>query len=131
MNQEISQKTKDKYQSFGIKGLTKRFRLACLSGRLDIMHYMLTSNELKQNIDIHTGEDFALRMACKKGYLEVAQYLLESPELKEHADIHVYKDIAFRQASENGHSDIYKYLLKFKLEEELEINEIKNKKMKI
>jgi hypothetical protein len=107
MNQEISQKTKDKYQSFGIKGLTKRFRLACLSGRLDIMHYMLTSNELKQNIDIHTGEDFALRMACKKGYLEVAQYLLESPELKEHADIHVYKDIAFRQASENGHSDIF------------------------
>ena len=131
MIQDINQKTKDKYQSFGIKGLTKRFRLACLSGHLDIMHYMLTSSDLKQNIDIHTGEDFAFRMACKKGYLEVVQYLLESPELKEHADLHVYKDIAFRQASENGHSDIYKYLLKFKLDEELETNETKNKKMKI
>lgn len=131
MIQEISQKTKNKYQSFGINGITKRFRLACLSGRLDIIHYLLTSNELKQNVDIHTGDDFAFRMACKKGYLEVVQYLVESSELKEHANIHIYKDIAFKQSYENGHSDIFKYLLKFQLDDELKINEIKKNKIKI
>lgn len=132
---KIGQKTKEKYQSFGIKGLTKRFRLACLSGRLDIIHYMLTSNDLKQNIDIHTGDDFAFRMACKKGYVEVAKYLLESVELKEHANINIYKDIVFRQAAENRHSEIFKYLstytLKVQLEKELKINEPKNIIMKV
>jgi ankyrin repeat protein len=131
MTQEINQKTKDKYQSFGIKGITKRFRLACLSGRLDIIHYLLTSSDLKQNVNIHIGDDFAFRIACKKGYLDVVKYLVESPELKEHADIHVYKDIGFRQALENNHLEIVKYLLKFKLEEELQINEINTKRMKI
>jgi hypothetical protein len=105
--------------------------LACLSGRLDIIHYMLTSPELKQNVDIHSGDDFAFRMACKRGYLELVQYLLESPELKEHANIHVYKDIAFRQSAENGHYNISSYLLKFQLDEELATKEIKNKTVKI
>lgn len=131
MIQEINQNTKNKYKSFGIKGLTKRFRMACLSGRLDIMHYMLTSSDLAQNVDINTGDDFAFRIACKKGYLEVVQYLLESSELKEHANIHVYKDIAFRQSYENGHSNICNYLLKFQLYEKLEVKETKNKQMKI
>ena len=131
MIQEISQKTKDKYQFFGINGLTKRFRLACLSGRLDIIHYLLTSTDLKQNVDIHTGDDFAFRMACKKGYLEVVQYLVESPELKEHANIHVYKDIGFRQSMENGYSNIFNYLLKFKLDEDLKVNEAKKKQIKV
>ncbi len=131
MIQEISQKTKEKYQSFGIKGITKRFRLACLSGRLDIMHYMLTSSDLEQNVDIHTADDFAFRIACKKGYLEIVQYLVESPELKEHANIHVYKDIAFRQSLENGHSNVFNYLLKFQLDEDLKINETKKKQIKV
>jgi ankyrin repeat protein len=135
MIQEINQKTKEKYQSFGMKGLNKRFRLACLSGRLDIIHYMLTSNDLKQNVDIHTGDDFAFRMACKKGYVDVAKYLLESVELKEHASINIYKDIVFRQSVENRHSEIFKYLstytLKLQLEKELKTNEPKKIIMKI
>lgn len=98
---------------------------------VQINHYMLTSNELKQNIDIHTGDDFAFRMACKKGYLELAKYLLESLDLKEHADLHVYKDIAFRQAQENGHLDILEYLLKFKSNKEIAINESTKLLMKL
>lgn len=115
----MKQETINKYKSFGLKGLTKRFKMACLSGNLDIISYMLTSKDLKENIDIHTADDFAFRMACKRGYLNIVQYLLSSPELVEYADIHVYKNIAFRQAQENGHNEIVKYLLSFKLEAEL------------
>jgi ankyrin repeat protein len=131
MIKELRQTTKDKYLSFGMKGLNKRFKMACLSGQLSIIHYMLTSDELKENVDIHYADDLAFRMACKKGYFEVVQYLVESPELKEHANIHIYKDIAFRQSEANGHTDIFNYLLKFRLDEDLKINEPKNKIMKI
>jgi ankyrin repeat protein len=110
MIKDISIDAKKRYQSFGIKGNTKRFKMACLAGRLDIMHYLLTSLELAKNVDIHTADDFALRIACKKGFLEIVTYLLESPELMEHADIAVYNGIVFKHARENGHLDVVHYL---------------------
>lgn len=127
----MKEETKKKYQSFGIKGITKRFRMACQANRLDIVHYLLTSNELKQNVDIHTGDDYAFRMACKKGHLELVKYLLECPDLKEHANMHVYNDIGFKQANENGHYDVVNYLLKFKLDKELKVNGNSAQKVKI
>lgn len=119
MINDISDATKKRYQSFGIKGITKRFRMACLAGRLDTIHYLLTSRELAQNVDIHTGDDFALRTACKKGYLEIVIYLSESPELIDHADIAVYNQIGFRQALANGHVDVVRYLEQCKARREM------------
>lgn len=117
----MKQETINKYKSFGIKGLTKRFKMACLSGNLDIISYLITSKDLKENVNIHVADDFAFRMACKRGYLNIVQYLLSSPDLTDHADVHVFKDIAFRQAEANGHFEIVKYLLSFKLDNELEV----------
>lgn len=97
---------KEKYAGFGIKGLTKRFTQAALSGNLKNIRYFL----LVEKLDIHFNNDFVFRMACKKGYLEVVRYVLTSEELTEHCDIHSQVDLGFRKACEFGQLSIVQYL---------------------
>lgn len=107
MNEEKNKK----YQIFNIKTLNSRFHNACCNGSLPIIEYLLTSPELKQNVDIHHEHDFVFRRACRDGHLDIIIFLLTSPKLKEHADIHVNNDIAFRTACEYGQLEIVEYLL--------------------
>lgn len=85
------------------------FQWVCTYGHLEILKYLLTSQELIHHRDI--DYDHGFRYACANGRLDVVKYLLTSPELKEHADIHVWGDYGFKSACMNGHLDVVKYLL--------------------
>ena len=65
--------------------------LACRRGHLDIVKFLLTSDEVKYHADIHRYGDEPIKSACEWGELEIVKYLLESSDLEEHANI--YADI--------------------------------------
>lgn len=81
------------------------------NGHLEIVKYLLTSPNLKENSDIHAWSECALNQACAKGQLHIVKYLLTSNELKENSEIGNSNGEALKEACENGHLEIVKYLL--------------------
>ena len=100
-----------KYQNYSLYEIDTEFINACKKGNLEVVKYLLTSTELKDNADIHVDNDYGFRFACYYGKLEVVRYLLTSTDLKEHADIHANNDLGFTNACYNGYLEIIKYLL--------------------
>jgi ankyrin repeat protein len=60
---------------------------------------------LKNNVDIHADNDFALRWASQCGHLELIKLLLEN-----NADIHASNDYALHIAYMNDHLETVKLL---------------------
>lgn len=87
------------------------FRYACDRGHLDIVKYLLTSDELVEKCDIHSEKDYGLRIACQHNDLELAKYLLTSSDLKEHADIHAWNDEPLIGSYQNNRLDIVRFLV--------------------
>ena len=85
--------------------------MACESGHLDVVKYLLTSPDLKEHANIHAREDSGFNWACENGRLEVVKYLLTSTDLKEHADIHANSDWGFRVACENQKYAVINFLV--------------------
>jgi len=85
--------------------------LACEYGHLNIVKFLLTTEDLKHKVDIHSNEEHALIRAAKYNHLEIVKFLLTSPELSEHCDIHKNNDLALRYACRKGYIDIVKYLI--------------------
>lgn len=48
-------------------------------GHLNIIKYLLTSSELKENADIMSKNDNTFRKACQHGHLELVKYILNTP----------------------------------------------------
>lgn len=65
---------------------------ACRMGHLNIVKFLLTSEEVKHHADIHRYNDEPIQTACQCGQLEIVKYLLESHELEEHANIYAEID---------------------------------------
>jgi ankyrin repeat protein len=84
------------------------FYLACKSGYLDIVQYLLNSKEIEIHPDINGDNGQALKNACSEGHFEIVKYLLCGKELKTKAKFFPSALIA---ASNKGHLDIVKYLL--------------------
>jgi hypothetical protein len=61
---------------------------------------------IKQGVNIHADDDFALHYAARIGYLELVKFLVEQG-----ANIHADNDLALRWAAEKGHLDIVKFLV--------------------
>lgn len=93
------------------KNIDLAFTSACFGGKIDFVKYLLTSNDLKYNADIHDKNDLGLRTACFAGHLHVVSYLLTSPDLKEHADIHGDNSSPIIGSCKEGHLDMVQYLL--------------------
>jgi ankyrin repeat protein len=113
--------------------LYEELMLACRTGDLDEVKYLLTSPELDEHatINIYNYKDISspLTEACWNGHLEVVKYLLTSPELKEKADIHFKDDQALNFACYQGHLDVVKYLLTSSdLTEHAKLNDRENQK---
>jgi hypothetical protein len=89
--------------------------LACYSGNLELVKYLLTSKDLKTHVNIHTNylgsDDYSLLISCQYGHLEIVKYLTSSPDLKEHVNIHTNKDRPLFLAYEKGFLDIVKYFI--------------------
>jgi len=67
------------------------FISSCYYGKLSLVQYLLTSDELIVPVDIHYKADSAIFSAIEGCQTKVIEYLLHSPELKEHIDL--YKNI--------------------------------------
>lgn len=95
--------------------LNYKLMLACKSGDLEHVKYLLTSSELdihaSINIDDDTKRDSPLAEACWCGHLDVVEYLLTSSDLEEKADISFRGYIALKFACYQGHLDVVKFLL--------------------
>lgn len=107
INKSLLKQFKDKSK----KELSMAFIQACHNGELGKVKYLLTSNELKENADIHYMGDVGFIAACDNGHIEIVKYLAISPELKEHANIHTINDFGFTVACDNGKINLVKYLL--------------------
>jgi len=101
----------ERYKDFGPNDLAEHFSQACIVGDIEKIKFLLTSNKLKKNVDIHFDDDNGFIMACQNGQLETVRYLLTSPDLKEHADIHACLDWGLCMACRIGNLEIVKYLL--------------------
>lgn len=95
------------------------FRIACKRGYLDIIEYVLTSNELNEHCNINIDNDIGIKRACEFGHLEVVKFLSSSPKIKKHADVFCRNNILFDIAKTNNKIDIEKYLLYFQLSQAL------------
>lgn len=97
------------------------FRLACSYGRLNIVKYLLTSNELTKHADMHANNDIGFRMACGNGHLDVVKYLCESEDLKDHPDVRAEEDTGLTWACSSGWDSVVSYLI-----EELDVYNTRN-----
>lgn len=84
---------------------------ACYNGNLDLVKFLLTSEDLKEKANIHAEGDSPLLHACKERKYDVLVFLLASEDLKEKADIHAQEDYVFELAVKNDDSDIVRFLL--------------------
>lgn len=81
--------------------LNKRFVFACSTGNIKNVMKLLTSPDVKDHADIHTGGDWGFKnagfhSACANHRLEVIQYLLTSPDLQDHnyfTDFHKFTSL--------------------------------------
>lgn len=103
--------------------LTKGFEYVCYNGHLDVVKFLLTSNKLTQNADIHHDDDYAVTLGSFCGHLDLVRYLLTSKDLKEHANIHARENSPLIWAAQNKQLEVVQYLLESsEIKEHADIN---------
>lgn len=80
------------------------FYLACVQGRLDIMQWMFSNNNINNKIDINGHHGKALIQAVVRGYMQIIKWLITNG-----ADIKINNEI-FLYACDYGHFEIAQYL---------------------
>lgn len=120
----------EKFNNLGHRELHTALETACINGSLSEIRYLLTSSQIRFNIDINIHSDNPLFLACQSGNLHVVKYLLTSPELTKHADIYSRKNRCFRAVCNSQHMDVAEYLIcEFQIEKNENIeNYLKSKK---
>ena len=102
---------------------------AAINGNLEMVKYLLLSNDIKDIIDINEknrSEFTPLLCACKEGHFEIIKFLLSSKDLNKKANIHVTRtdgSNALFYAANSGNVEIVDYLITISdLPENLNIN---------
>lgn len=95
------------------------FRMACKKGYLEVIKYLLTSEELTEHSDIHANNELGLRKACEFGHLEIIQYLTISPELTEHANVDCVDNLLIKTVKYKKYQEVENFLLYFQLNKKL------------
>lgn len=86
-------------------------RYACEKGHLEVVRYLLTSDELVEKCNINVENDYPFRIACMHGHFELVKYLCTSSEFTQHSNIHANNEHGICAAYENNHMDIIKFLV--------------------
>lgn len=63
-------------------------RYASDEGHLEVVKYLLTSDELVEKCNINVEDDYPFTVACMRGDFELVKYLCTSSELKQHSNIY-------------------------------------------
>jgi hypothetical protein len=67
------------YKNADYSQLSKALSLACGSGNLEEVKFLISCPELKKHVEPDNGNDFALILACNGGHINVVEYLLNLP----------------------------------------------------
>ena len=91
----------------------KGLKYAAMYGNLNIIKYLLTSDELSTHSTLLYEKDTicALGYACEYNQLEIVKYLLTSSELKKPSNVHHIDDYPFITSVVRGNLDVIKYLI--------------------
>jgi len=100
----------EKYKDLDRQELNEKFINSCIRGDIEDIKYLLTTHELKFNIDFNDTHDEALDFACANNHLEIVKYFLTSPDLKSYISQNSL-DNSFTSACFNGNSAIVEYLI--------------------
>jgi ankyrin repeat protein len=84
--------------------------VACDEGNLDLVKYVLTSDEIEKHAIITSEGNKALINACSQGHLEIVKYLLTSNDLKKHANINAQDGKVLDYACFKGHLEVVRFL---------------------
>ena len=91
------------------------FRYACDKGHLEVVKYLLTSDELVEKPNINVENDYPFTVACMRGDFELVKYLCSSPELQKHSNINSNSKNEYGNgiliAYEDNHMDILRFLV--------------------
>jgi hypothetical protein len=99
------------YNQQTLDNLENIFIDICQTESIEDIEYLLTSNNLKENVDINTCNGVGLELAAGFGNLEVIKFMLDSPKLKQHAIIENNDYEAIVNSIRYGYLDILKYFL--------------------
>jgi ankyrin repeat protein len=91
--------------------LKNAFLAACMNGHLDIVKYLATSTELKENADIHADSELPFIIASSHANLNIVEYLLFSKELKDNVDIHAQNDKIIKMVISYNRKETIDYLI--------------------
>jgi hypothetical protein len=83
---------------------------ACKNGHLNVVDFVLTSEELPLRAEINFNKDLALFNACENNHLDIVKFLLTSTKLQEHGNIHARNQSILTYPCKNGCLEIIKYL---------------------
>jgi hypothetical protein len=88
-------------------------RYACDKGQIEVVKYLLTSDELVEKSNINVENDYPFTVACMRGDFELVKYLCSSPELKKHSNINSNNQHGngILIAYEDNHMDIVRVLV--------------------
>lgn len=104
---------KKQYQKYSQKLLDEELIKAAFLGDVDVVDYLLTSDELSIHADIHTRNDdydAVFQVACEHGNMPLVRYLLTSPKLT-HSIVLGQNKTAIIRACQYGHINVLQYLL--------------------
>jgi hypothetical protein len=94
------------FASLGVHGYVSRMLpLAALAGHIDVVRYLLDSDEDKENINTFAYAKEVFENAIKGGHLDMVQFLVEQG-----FDVKLYKN-SLALAVENGSKKMIQYLL--------------------
>lgn len=100
-----------KYTGRDQEQINNDFAVACASGKLQEVKYLLTTKEIPLNADIAWGNYSGIIWACMNNHPEVVKYLLTSPDIKEHPPIHTRGDAIFKMSLFYNAHDVLNYLI--------------------
>lgn len=108
---QLDELTKAPYRTMHLDDVNHHFSSACIKGDLELVRFLLTSNELKNNADIHYMSDISFYWACGHGHLAIVKYLLHSPELRENVDMNCDNNNPFKNACLSKENNIIDYFI--------------------
>jgi len=94
---------------------------AAKNSYIQLIKFLLTSEDLDHHAFIHANDGAALDEACENGYLDIVKYLLESKELNRHAYLN---SSAFTNACATDQIEVVKYLLTPKFKNQINMDVI-------
>lgn len=97
----------DKFRNLPLDELNGSVYHACKEGGIDLIKYLLTSDELSRNAQL---TDDCFSAACLYNHLNIIKYFLTSPDLEEHRDLHFHCNYTLIKAAKYGNLEIVKYL---------------------